>query len=578
MRIPLQLLEEHLDDAELEWAFERRDRSLISNLRSHAATGEGGLWLADVTDGAGRNAVKQVEVRLEGGHVIGATCSCRSKAQPFCRHVALVAWDLDLIGSGKKPKPTEEGNAPSQRQKHRAAPRKTRWSLNVVLEELDAGELLELVQIWSEAEPRFASGLYLRYGYSDPKESVQAYRKHIKGAINPILGRTKKVAKAIGKEALRVFNGQLEPVRVHLAAGRGRPANFILQAILMELLSVEPRLRELMQFEETLARILELIPAAAATERASKYSIPVVEGWREAAKDPESRKDAPMRLVCLAAGLASTSGSSERSLMLSSVSLRGSMAHLVNGFAHYLEGKQHLADQHWGQLGDQLLGLEWLFPHFIHREDWTIAEQWARKMIERALEDGDAQALGRCARLLMKVASAAGDEALLHDACGWNCLFHGADQIAHLNQFLAHATPPELTELANRFLFTRDAIPAEAVQTLVRGLHGAGLEGDLVHLLFHTLKIGSCNIEDLFPVVDLVRKPMDNMWIEFLKQSAVHQADRLYFGSNNEGRFIAIMTQLKQDGTAADYREVEERIRKAHRTNYAVERAFLRLR
>jgi hypothetical protein len=94
----------------------------------------------------------------------------------------------------------------------------------------------------------------------------------------------------------------------------------------------------------------------------------------------------------------------------------------------------------------------------------------------------------------------------------------------------------------------------------------------LVEFIFQGLQHRHFTVDTLFPVAELLREPLANMWTEFIQQEAIAIAQNHYLFQNDEKRFVAIMRQLKLDAPDAVYRKAQADILKAGRRNYNIPR------
>lgn len=572
MKIPGHELEEHVSDDALTWWFKNKDAHKIHSLEREKSERKI-VWRAQVLDGPGVKGVKTTMVALEEGFVVDAACSCAESRQPICRHAAFLALQLfnDSANLTSKDTPAAERNA--QRTKPSPTARKQPWSLARAVEQMEVETLRELVGNWVDSEPKIAAAVYFQVGSSDPKESAKRYQKFMTPTLNANFGRTRAVKKTEAKNCMRSFEGLTQEVERHFDAGRLKSGSLILQAIFLEFARLIHKFNEHPEIgHDIFHKICDLTAVPWGMPASDEDKRDAANGWIHVAcndKVIQASLDIHAGIAAMTAG-----GKASVKLVTGMLAKQGDGGRLLDLFGHYERNEPLEVFQILDQIKDDPLINSLLFPHFYFRKDWKMAQLIAMHMVMSASRDGaiDLALLVRGSQLLLKSAELSGNAELKHHALSTLCCFNTPDQIQHIQEYFKNATRDDLEVLMKGLKEFSPTLSDEAIVTFTECLSKSGAKNHLVEFIFQGLQHRHFTVDTLFPVAELLREPLANMWTEFIQQEAIAIAQNHYLFQNDEKRFVAIMRQLKLDAPDAVYRKAQADILKAGRRNYNIPR------
>lgn len=572
MKIPGHELDEHVSEDALTWWFENKDAHKIHSLEREKS-GRKVIWRAQVLDGPGVKGVKSTRVALEEGFVVDAACSCAESGRPMCRHAAFLALQLFNEDAQLTSKDTPAAERQARRAKPSAKARKKPWSLPRAVEEMEVETLRELVGDLISADPKVAAAMYLRVGGSDPKESAKRYQKFMTPVLNANFGRTRAVKKTQAKNCMRSFEGLTGEVERHFEAGRLKSGSLILQGIFLEFARLAHKFNEHPEIgHDIFQKIYDLtaVPWGMPADDADKRE--AANGWIHVACNDrviQASLDIHAGIAAMAAG-----GKASVNLVTGMLAKAGDGGRLLNLFGHYERDQPEKVFQILDQIKDDPLINALLFPHFFFRKDWKMAQLTAMHMVTCASRNGtrDVTLLVKGSELLLKSAEFSENAELRHHALATLCFFNTPDQTQHIQEYFKNATRDDLEGLMQGLKEFSPALTDEAILTFIECLSQSGAEHDLVEFIFQGLQHRHFTVDILFPVAELLRKPMANMWTDFIQQEAIAIAEGHYLFQHDEKRFVSIMRQLKHDAPAAVYRKAQADILEAGRRNFAVRR------
>ncbi len=578
MKIPLIAFEEHLGDDALEWAFNHLEKSKLKTLQPVDVAGDDALWAAEVTDGRGRGAAKSITLQISAGHLLSATCSCNTPRDPICRHAALALMALAARAAGTPVAGDGPAATASSPKRKPATPRRKArtWSIETAIEDMGEEELRALVRIWSASESRMSTAILLSHGHKDPKESKAKYGKALKAVLASASGRGKNLPVAIQKEIARIFDGFLDAVDRHFEADRFRTGCLQLVAIVEELIRMSIRMGHVSSVATATPwqRALALTARAAGVPSEASERKEVVKAWHKLADVKAVGEGRGLRNV-LAAAAVLASSRAEQAERIRHLKPGSDDDLLISGFLDHLEGNTSRAAQQWRRIED-LECMDALTPHFFFRGEHDEAQKWAERMVAQA-DPGDylgVQDLLEGWQRLLTIAQAKPEPDLtLADAAHAALLVYDADnRKAHFEAVVERTSIAERIALGRRLREFGQYSNLESLQEMLVVLAQLGCASEMVDMAFRVVSKGLISIVQLFPISEIVRGPMANMWTEFIEMEAVRIVERGYPGYQEERRLVACMQEMKDQLDPLAYNRFRKEVLRSAHSRYMIER------